>query len=127
SIKATLLTLCHESCSVSAYNTAWLARVPKYNDLEEPEFPECISWVRKNQAEDGSWGREGCSVAEKIFSSLMSTFALAQWNEEHADDQVIKRGIEALNSMKLEGPLDNLVPYRAALITCEKDARKYGL
>ena len=42
--------------SPSAYDTAWVARIPAKDDPNQPMFPQALAWVRENQLPDGSWG-----------------------------------------------------------------------
>ena len=89
----------------TAYDTAWLARVPAEHNPDVPAFPQALAWLRQNQHPDGSWGAEIEYVHDRVISTLVSILALAEWDgdgrrggsrtartNEH-DKQVIDRGI----------------------------------
>ncbi|XP_074592455.1 (E)-gamma-bisabolene synthase-like [Curcuma longa] len=48
--------------NASAYDTAWVARIPSAEDPSRPHFPQTVDWILKNQLEDGSWGEPSYSL-----------------------------------------------------------------
>jgi len=67
--------------NVSAYDTAWVARVPSLSGVHEPEFPQALQWVKDNQFEDGSWGDRECFLLyDRITHTLGCILALKTWD-----------------------------------------------
>ena len=77
----------------TAYDTAWLARVPAEYDHSVPAFPEALAWLRQNQHPDGSWGAEIEYTHDRMISTLVAILALAEWDEDGQDKHAIDRGI----------------------------------
>lgn len=121
--------------SPAAYDTAWLARVPDENDSFAPVYPEALSWLRKVQRPDGSWGSDIDYAHDRVISTLAVILALAQWNNTNKsnyinieDTHIIDRGLEYIqkNADRLEhelpaGGFELILP---ALI---QDAARFGL
>ena len=79
-----------------AYDTAWIARVQKLDNPNEPEFPESLQWLRDNQLEDGSWGSKfPVNAHGNTLCTFSALLALKYWNYEE-DSERIQRGISAL-------------------------------
>ena len=66
----------------TAYDTAWLARIPAEHDPDVPAFPEALAWLRQNQQPDGSWGAEIEYVHDRVISTLVAILALAEWDRD---------------------------------------------
>ena len=82
----------------TAYDTAWLARIPAEHDFSVPAFPESLDWLRQNQNEDGSWGAEIEYVHDRVISTLITILALAEWegsgpSGDGQDRIAIERGL----------------------------------
>ena len=77
----------------TAYDTAWLARIPAGQDSSTPSFPGALDWLRRNQLHDGSWGAEIEYVHDRVISTLTSLLALAQWGKNGRDGRAIERGL----------------------------------
>jgi hypothetical protein len=115
--------------SPAAYDTAWLARVPKENDSSVPAYPEALAWLREIQRPEGSWGSDIDYAHDRIISTLSAIIALTQWDNINSDDKrMIERGLEYIrnNADRLEhelpaGGFELILP---ALI---QDAAKIGL
>lgn len=78
--------------SVSAYDTAWVARVPSLGFPESPRFPRSLSWLLNNQLRDGSWGfldRHLLLIKDSLLSTLACVLALKQWG---VGERQINRG-----------------------------------
>jgi halimadienyl-diphosphate synthase len=77
----------------TAYDTAWLARVPAERGGSGPAFPEAIEWLRQSQWPDGSWGAEIEYVHDRVISTLAAILALAEWSEDDRSGRLIERGL----------------------------------
>eukprot|EP01018_Ginkgo_biloba_P023037 Gb_17941 [translate_table: standard] len=78
--------------SPSAYDTAWVARVPAIDGSTGPQFPETLEWVLQNQLEDGSWGVQSHFLAsDRLLNTLSCILALSKWKTGHMQ---VKQGIE---------------------------------
>nr|WJJ50358.1 diterpene synthase 4 [Cephalotaxus harringtonia] len=67
--------------SISAYDTAWVARIPALDGSGEPQFPSSLQWIIDHQLTDGSWGDAHIfHVRERIGSTLACVIALKTWN-----------------------------------------------
>lgn len=72
--------------SPSAYDTAWIARIPSNDDLTKPQFPSTLSWILENQNEDGSWGEPRFFLLyDRLVCTLACILALKTWSsgEDH--------------------------------------------
>ncbi|KAJ8616318.1 hypothetical protein MRB53_035690 [Persea americana] len=64
--------------SASAYDTAWLAMIPRAEDPSRPMFPQCLEWILHNQKQVGFWGDE--LTIDFIPSTLACMVALKTWD-----------------------------------------------
>src|SRR3972149_6276291 len=78
--------------STTAYDTAWVARVPALNDSCERDFPEALEWLRRHQHPDGSWGSRQKYYHDRVICTLNALIALAEYGHEPADRLMIQRG-----------------------------------
>src|SRR3954454_4043885 len=62
--------------SATAYDTAWVARVPGPSQAAEPLFPAAYDWLLRNQHSDGSWGAEIAFPHDRVISTLAALLAL---------------------------------------------------
>lgn len=94
-IKDLLNNLGDGDISPSAYDTAWVARIPSKDDPSKPMFPQCLQWVKDNQLEDGSWGAKDIEYYhDRIICTLSCIIALKIWGE---DEGMIERGVRYVN------------------------------
>jgi halimadienyl-diphosphate synthase len=77
----------------TAYDTAWLARIPAEHDFRASAFPEALDWLRQNQRPDGSWGAEIEYVHDRVISTLAAILALAERGGNVEDERPIERGL----------------------------------
>ncbi|XP_057823165.1 bifunctional levopimaradiene synthase, chloroplastic isoform X2 [Cryptomeria japonica] len=78
--------------SPSAYDTAWLARLPAIDGSHEPLFPQTLNWIIDNQLRDGSWGQQdGFLVSDRILNTLACVISLTIWN---AGKIHVQRGLD---------------------------------
>nr|UPQ49782.1 levopimaradiene synthase [Osmunda japonica] len=72
----------------SAYDTAWVARVPATDGSGRPQFPRALEWIVTNQLGDGSWGEEAHFLGtHRMLSTLSCVIALKTWDTGHASIQ----------------------------------------
>ncbi|KAG6505051.1 hypothetical protein ZIOFF_037399 [Zingiber officinale] len=82
--------------NASAYDTAWVARIPSTEEPSRPHFPQTVDWILKNQLEDGSWGEPTYYlVFDRLICTLSCVLALKTWNV--AEDQ-IEKGLDYLRN-----------------------------
>lgn len=76
--------------SPSAYDTAWVARVPSVDGgADKPHFPMCVDWILRNQIEDGSWGEPSFYLLyDRLVNTLACVLALETW--KIGQDQIEK-------------------------------------
>ncbi len=72
-----LASLGEGTMSETAYDTAWVARVPNPSRPDEPLFPSTYDWLLRNQHADGSWGAEIPFAHDRLISTLAALVALA--------------------------------------------------
>lgn len=90
-----LKNLDKDNISVSAYDTAWLARIPSSKDHTKPKFPETYKWVKENQHSDGSWGAKNVVYYhDRVLCTLSSIIAIYFWDPK---SEQINKGIKYLN------------------------------
>lgn len=66
--------------SVSAYDTAWVARVPALDGSPGPQFPKCLQWIVDHQLPDGDWGEPALFLGfDRVCSTLACIIALQTW------------------------------------------------
>ena len=65
----------------SAYDTAWVARIPAFDGSHQPHFPETLQWILQNQLKDGSWGEGFYFLAyDRILATLACIITLTLWS-----------------------------------------------
>nr|ADB55708.1 (-)-ent-kaurene synthase [Picea glauca] len=85
--------------SASAYDTAWVAMVPSLDSSQQPQFPQCLSWIIDNQLLDGSWGIPYLIIKDRLCHTLACVIALRKWN---AGNQNVETGLRFLRE-NIEG------------------------
>lgn len=82
------------------YDTAIVGWIPQSDNKFEPQFPECIEWLRRNQLPDGSWGtHRPTHTYGNIVSTLAAVIAIAKWSDSESDLITIFRGETALHQL----------------------------
>nr|QWV53994.1 kaurene synthase-like 3 [Chamaecyparis formosensis] len=87
--------------SPSAYDTAWVARVPAIDGFAEPQFPQMVDWILQNQLPDGSWGEKRRFLAcDRLLNTLSCLVTLAFWgvgnNQLSRGLNFLRRNIEGM-------------------------------
>lgn len=86
------------SMSETAYDTAWVARVPNPDNPQEPLFPAAFDWLLRAQRADGSWGAEIPFAHDRVISTLASLITLAGSSYRREEAQLAaRRAIVYLN------------------------------
>lgn len=99
-IKQVLNKLGDSEMSVSAYDTAWVAKIPDAKDPSVPMFPQCLKWLQNNQNKDGSWGNRLNPeyYYDKIICTLAVVISLKIWqNNGMPLEKYIAKGVRYLN------------------------------
>ncbi|GLJ36133.1 hypothetical protein SUGI_0724860 [Cryptomeria japonica] len=80
--------------SPSAYDTAWVARVPAIDGSAEPQFPQLLDWILHNQLPDGSWGEDRRFLAcDRFLNTLACLVTLTSWG---VGNNQVRRGLDFL-------------------------------
>ena len=66
----------------TAYDTAWVARVPDRGLPSRPAFPAALDWLLQHQHADGSWGARVDYHHDRVLSTLVAALTLAHWSAE---------------------------------------------
>ena len=94
--------LFHEvDCSVSSYDTAWVAMVPDPHSSKAPLFPKCINWIIGNQLHDGSWTlphRHPLLLKDVSSSTLACVLAPKTWGI--GEEQMHKGYVDDLPTLR---------------------------
>lgn len=88
--------------SETAYDTAWVARVPNPNRPDEPLFPATYDWLLRNQHPDGSWGAEIPFAHDRLICTLAALVTLAGSSYRRAESEpAARRAVVYLNRERL--------------------------
>ncbi|GLJ48438.1 hypothetical protein SUGI_1022410 [Cryptomeria japonica] len=128
-IKAIFKSMGDGETNPSAYDTAWVARVPAIDGSNSPQFPQVIQWILKNQLSDGSWGEELYFLTyDRVLCTLACVITLTLWQ---TGDAQVKKGIEFIkkHAERLEGEADNhrTSGFEIVFISMLNEAKTLGL
>ena len=118
-----------ERISLSAYDTAWLARLDdQAPDLAQP----ALEWLSANQNADGSWGAWAPEYyCDRLICTLAAMTALARTGRRTSDRRQIERGSRALEKMASEATRklawENTIGFELIAPTLIKEAEALGL
>ncbi|XP_024536913.1 copalyl diphosphate synthase 2-like [Selaginella moellendorffii] len=115
--------------SRSAYDTAWVARVPALDGSNSPQFPMCLDWIIKNQFEDGSWGDKDLFFTyERVCSTLACVISLKIWNTQ---EKHIEKGLEFIRrtmpALETEESAHMLIGFEIVFPAMLDEAMELGL
>uniref|UniRef100_A0ACD5WSR4 Uncharacterized protein n=1 Tax=Avena sativa TaxID=4498 RepID=A0ACD5WSR4_AVESA len=115
--------------SISAYDTAWVAMVPRLDGGNGPQFPTTIQWIVDNQLPDSSWGDISLfSSYDRMMNTLSCVIALTKWSLQPVKCQ---RGLSFLqeNMWRLseEDPETMPIGFEIAFPSLIEEARSLGI
>ena len=115
--------------SITAYDTAWLARVPGETNATDHGFPDALAWLRQHQHADGSWGSRLVHYHDRVICTLNALLALAEYGTAATDAAAIRRGEISLrhNVAQLECDAHDTVGFELIVPTLLQQARRLGL
>ncbi len=88
--------------SETAYDTAWVARVPNPHHPDEPLFPATYDWLLRNQHPDGSWGAEIPFAHDRLICTLAALVTLAGSSYRRGESEpTARRAVVYLNRERL--------------------------
>nr|WJJ50355.1 diterpene synthase 1 [Cephalotaxus harringtonia] len=117
--------------SPSAYDTAWVARVPAIDGSHRPQFPQTLEWIVANQLADGSWGIDGSVLfaCDRFLHTLSCVVSLTIWNTAKIHVQrgldFIRRHGEEMMKEVLANQTSKV--FQMVFPAMLKDAKKLGL
>ncbi|XP_062201584.1 ent-copalyl diphosphate synthase AN1, chloroplastic-like isoform X2 [Phragmites australis] len=128
-VRAMLRSMNDGEISISAYDTAWVALVPKLDGGEGPQFPATVRWIIDNQLSDGSWGDSALfSAYDRMANTLACVVALTKWSLE---SEKCKTGLSFLheNMWRLAEEEQELMPigFEIAFPSLIQTARSLGI
>ncbi len=89
--------------SPSAYDTAWVARLPSPADPQLPRFPGAFDWLLQNQKPDGSWGAELAFAHDRVVCTLGALLTLATSSYRRQESEIaVRRAVVYLNREQLD-------------------------
>ncbi|KAH9321011.1 hypothetical protein KI387_015650, partial [Taxus chinensis] len=98
----------NKKISPSAYDTAWIARIPAIDNPSQPQFPQTLKWVVCNQLADGSWEEESFYFPyDRLVSTLSCVITLRIWKVVETQ---VQKGIDFVNKQirQLDGEECNM-------------------
>ena len=101
------------------YAAGLVGRIPRKRVLQ-PEFPQCLDYLRRSQLSDGSWGSQyPVLIFDRIISTLSAIVCLKFWDCP-VDTPLIENGCKyiKMNLDNIEMPNDNMtVGFELLLLT----------
>lgn len=115
--------------SSTAYDTAWVARVPSDNGYPNLAFPKTLNWLRLNQYPNGSWGAKFEYYHDLIISTLAAIVTLVKSGDCSRDAEAIRRGESYVrrNIQNLHRDPYETVGFELILPTLMQEARQLEL
>jgi halimadienyl-diphosphate synthase len=116
----------------TAYDSAWVARVPRHDDVDVPAFPSALEWLLANQHADGSWGASLEYHHDRLASTLRAALTLAHWQLRQGHSRWQDRIDAAVVAIGRHGALLSRDPYELVgfeliVPTLLNEARALGL
>lgn len=114
--------------SVSAYDVAWMARLPADGE-DGARWPDLIDWLIEHQWPDGSWGGTIPYYHDRLLCTLSTIIALKERGTGRAAAEAIERGVRYVwhNSHFLHYDPIELVGFELILPTLLAQARALSM
>lgn len=114
--------------NTSAYDTAWMARIPSETG-KGARWPDLLEWLLEHQRPDGSWGGTIPYYHDRIICSLAAIIALEERAEGRRVRGAIKQGERFIwqNLHKLSHDPFELIGFELILPTLLMEALDMGL
>jgi len=128
--RSVLSNLGEGTMSETAYDTAWVARIPNPSKPDEPLFPAAYDWLLKNQHADGSWGAQIPFAHDRLISTLAALVALSGSPYRRAESEpAARRAVVYLNRERVNVANDSAetVGFELVLPELIRQARGLGL
>nr|UPQ49787.1 isoabienol synthase [Pulvigera lyellii] len=104
------LTLELGEISVSAYDTAWVARVPALDGSPGPQFPKSLQWIIDHQLQDGDWGEPALFLGfDRVCCTLACIIALQSWGVGAKNIELGEKFLQS-NIQKMEDDDNEYMP-----------------
>lgn len=113
----------------TAYDTAWLASVPRPDHSRQPRYPLALQWLVDHQHSDGSWGGSLRYEHDRVVCTLASLIPLASFGRRQTDHERVQAGTRYLwqhGQHLAEEPVE-LVGFELLLPSLVRRAREAGL
>lgn len=118
------------SMSATAYDTAWVARVPNPSKPDEPMYPAAYDWLLRNQNGDGSWGADIPFAHDRVICTLTAIISLSSVPSRREESApAVRRGVIYLNRDRpnLHQDPAETVAFELLLPELARQARDLGL
>src|SRR4051794_16801997 len=77
--------------SSTAYDTAWIARVPSHGSSENPMFTAAYDWLLQHQHPNGSWGAEIPFAHDRVISTLAALVTVSGSSYRRPESELAAR------------------------------------
>lgn len=111
----------------NAYDTSWVARLSR--DYPTYNFDQALTWLKRNQNDDGSWGSSILHYHDRFVSTLSSIIALKMLGDGFDDDHRIKMGESYLwhEANRMSHDAHDTIAYSLIALGLVKEAANIGL
>ena len=83
--------------SVTAYDTAWVARL---GEIDWELSSQALNWLSENQLLDGSWGASNIYYYhDRVISTLAAMISLTRKGRRRQDQKQVEKGLKALEQI----------------------------
>jgi halimadienyl-diphosphate synthase len=98
-----LASLDEGEMAATAYDTAWVARVPDPILADRPLYLAAYDWVLRNQHSDGSWGSDLPFAHDRVISTLAALITLVSSSYRRPESELAaRRAVVYLNVQRLD-------------------------
>lgn len=111
----------------NAYDTSWVARLS--NDYRSYNFDEAVTWLKRHQNNNGSWGSPILHYHDRFVSTLSSIIALKMLGKGYDDEQRIRAGESYLwhEANRISHDSHDTIAFPLISLALGKEANKLGL